>query len=68
MQKNKRPFFVVFDYEVALFNISISTLLKNIDIDMVIFENIDIDINKAILENIDIDKEILKISIMIGSL
>ena len=29
--------------------------MKNIDIDMVIFENIDIDINKAILENIDIN-------------
>ena len=54
---------------IALFDISISivdisTLLKNIDIDidMVIFENIDID--KAILENIDIkidiDKAILK--------
>ena len=47
---------------------------KNIDIDMVIFENIDIDIDidKAILENIDIeidiDKAILKISISIGSL
>ena len=40
----------------------LSTLLKNIDIDidMVIFENIDIDINKAILENIDTDKAILK--------
>ena len=50
----------------------------DIDIDMVIFENIDIDIDidKAILENIeieiDIDKAILKIlisiSISIGSL
>ena len=60
---------------VAMFDISISivdisTLLKNIDIDMVIFENIDIDIDKAILENIDIkidiDKTILKISISIS--
>ena len=46
--------------------------MKNIDIDMVIFENIDIDIDidKAILENIDIeidiDKAILKISISIS--
>ena len=32
--------------------VDISTLLKNIDIDMVIFENIDID--KVILKNIDI--------------
>ena len=41
---------------------NISTLLKNIDIDMVIFENIDIDIDidKAILKNVDIDKEILE--------
>ena len=46
---------------LALFDISIvdiSTLLKNIDIDididMVIFENIDI--NKGILQNIDIDE------------
>ena len=61
---------------VALFDISISivdisTLLKTIDIDMVIFENSDIDeailenidIDKAILKNIDIDKGIIKISI-----
>ena len=40
--------------------------LKNIDIDKIILENIDInidegiDINKAILKNIDIDKEILE--------
>ena len=34
--------------------------MKNIDIDMVIFENIDIDIDKEILENIDIDIDIDK--------
>ena len=42
--------------------VDISTLLKNIDIDidsqMVFFENIDMD--KAILENIDIDKKSLR--------
>ena len=44
-------------YEISI--VDISTLLKNIDIDidMVIFENIDIDIDKANLKNIDIDKE-----------
>ena len=31
------------------------TILKNIDIDKAIHENIDIDIDKDILENIDID-------------
>ena len=47
-------------YEISI--VDISTLLKNIDIDididMVILENIDIDIDidKAILQNIDIDK------------
>ena len=43
--------------------------LKNIDIDMVILENIDIDIDidMYFLEDIDIDKEILKnIDIVIG--
>ena len=42
--------------------VAISPLLKNIDIDMVIFENINIDIDKAIQQNIaiDIDKAILK--------
>ena len=41
--------------------VDISTLLKNIDIDIEkeILENIDIDIDKDILEDIDIDKEIL---------
>ena len=59
---------------VALFDMSISNIdcryidtfeniVINSDIDMVIFENIDIDIDKAILENIDIDKGIIKISI-----
>ena len=52
---------VRYRYRISI--VDISTLLKDIDIDMVIFENIDID--KAILENIDIDKEILKISISI---
>ena len=33
----------------------VSTILKNIDIDMVIFENSDIGIDKAILKNINID-------------
>ena len=50
----------IYRYRISIVNIS--TLLKNIDIDMVIFENVDIDIDKAILENIDIDidKAILK--------
>ena len=47
------------DIEYRLY-VAISPLLKNIDIDMVIFENIAIDI--------DIDKEILKISISIRQL
>ena len=61
-------------YEISI--VDISTLLKNIDIDinidMVIFENIDIDIDidKAILKNIDndinIDKAIPKISISLS--
>ena len=46
---------MIYRYEILI--VDISTLLKNIDIDMVIFENID----KAILKNIDIDKAILKI-------
>ena len=33
----------------------VSTILKNIDMDMVIFENSDIGIDKAILKNINID-------------
>ena len=43
-------------YEISI--VDISTLLKNIDID--------IDIDKAILKNIDIDKAIPKISISIS--
>ena len=42
--------------------VDISTLLKNIDIDIdkAFLKNIGIDIDKEILENIDIDKEILE--------
>ena len=51
-------------YRYRILIVVISTLLKNIDIDsdvnMVIFENINIDIGTAILENIDINKAILK--------
>ena len=47
----------IYRYDISI--VDISTLLKNIDIDidMVIFENIgiDIDIDKVILKNIDID-------------
>ena len=50
----------LYRYRISI--VDISTLLKNIDIDsdvnMVIFENINID--TEILENIDIDKAILK--------
>ena len=59
---------MTYRYDISI--VDISTLLKNInidididmvifeniDIDMVILENIDIDIDKAILQNIDIDK------------
>ena len=38
----------------------VSTILKNINIDMVIFENSNIDIDKAILKNIDIDRKSLR--------
>ena len=56
----------IYQYRISI--VDISTLLKNIDIDididMVIFENIDIDIDKESLENIDInidiDKDILE--------
>ena len=59
----------IYRYDISI--VDITTLLKNIDIDinidMVIFENIDIDIDidKANLKNIDIDKAIPKISISI---
>ena len=47
-------------FHISISIVDISTLLKNIDIniniDMVIFENIDIDIDKGILQNINIDK------------
>ena len=52
-------------------HVAMSTLLKNSDIDMVIFKKIDIDINKAILKNIDIDIDTDKVilnSISIGNL
>ena len=59
--------YIDIDHRYPLLIVDISTLLKNIDIDMVIFENIDID--RANMKNIDIDKAILKkISILIGSL
>ena len=46
--------------------VDISTLLKNINIDinMVIFENINIDVDKAILKNIDIDKAIQNMHVL----
>ena len=60
---NAASWVALFDISISL--VDISTLLKNID--MVIFENIDIDkailenIDKVILKNSDIDKGIIKI-------
>ena len=53
-------------FDISISIVDISTLLKNIDIDididMVILENIDINIDMHFLENIDIDinKDILE--------
>ena len=60
---------VVAPFDISISIVDISSLLKNMDIDvnMVIFENIDINIEKAILEIRNslryIDKGIIKISI-----
>ena len=48
---------LIVDISISISIVDISTLLKNIDIDMVIFENTDIDIDKAIVKNIDIDRK-----------